>query len=54
MLAQLLDPDRPADDLGRGATERDGARALLVGLAANESIATGQAVDVADVLGGDR
>jgi len=53
MLAQLLDPDRPADDLGRGATERDGARALLVGLAANESIATGQAVDVADVLGGE-
>jgi predicted dehydrogenase len=50
MLAQLLDPGAPPDDLGRSATEQDGARALLIGLAANESIATGQPVDVADVL----
>ncbi len=50
MLAQLLDRGAPPDDLGRSATEQDGARALLIGLAANESIATGQPVDVADVL----
>jgi predicted dehydrogenase len=50
MLAQLLDPDAPPDELGRGATEQDGARALLIGLAANESMATGQPVDVADGL----
>jgi len=51
MLAALLSADRqPADELGRGATERDGARALLVGLAANESIATGRPVHVADLL----
>jgi predicted dehydrogenase len=56
MLVQLLRPDGarlaggPADELGRGATERDGARALLVGLAANESIATGRPVRVADLL----
>jgi predicted dehydrogenase len=50
MLAQLLDPAAPPDELGRTATERDGARALLIGLAANESIATGQPVDVAGIL----
>jgi predicted dehydrogenase len=56
MLALLLRPDTrdpgapDTDDLGRGATERDGARALLVGLAANRSIATGQPVRVADLL----
>jgi hypothetical protein len=50
MLAQLLDPHAPPDELGRAATEQDGARALLIGLAANESIATGLPVDVADLL----
>lgn len=38
------------DPLGRSATERDGALSLLTGLAANESLATGAAVRVADVL----
>jgi predicted dehydrogenase len=54
MLAALLRPSlsgADVDALGRGASERDGARALLVGLAANESIATGRAVRVADILG---
>ena len=50
MLTQLLRPDPPPDDLDRRCTERDGARALLVGLAANESIATGHPVRVADLL----
>lgn len=50
MLAAMLRPDPPADPLGRRATEREGAQALLVGLAANRSIATGQHVRVADLL----
>jgi predicted dehydrogenase len=50
MLEQLLREDAPPDDLGRAATERDGARALLVGLAGNESIATGRPVAVASLL----
>jgi predicted dehydrogenase len=50
MLATLLRPDPPPDPLGRRATEREGAQALLVGLAANRSIATGAPVRVADLL----
>jgi predicted dehydrogenase len=56
MLAELLrpgdGPGRPpaTDALGRGASELDGARALLVGLAANVSLATGRAVRVADII----
>ncbi|MBN1171489.1 MAG: Gfo/Idh/MocA family oxidoreductase [Micromonosporaceae bacterium] len=42
--------DLPADALGRSATERDGARALLVGLSANESFRTGRPVRVNDLL----
>jgi hypothetical protein len=49
MLAALLRPDPPPDPLGRRATHAEGARALLVGLAANRSIATGDRVRVADL-----
>ena len=38
------------DPFSRTATERDGALALLTGLAGNESMATGQPVHVADLL----
>jgi predicted dehydrogenase len=38
------------DPMDRSATARDGARALLTGLAANRSIETGAAVDVTDLL----
>ncbi|MBO4207093.1 Gfo/Idh/MocA family protein [Micromonospora echinofusca] len=38
------------DPLGRAATARDGALALLTGLAANRSFETGQPVRVADLL----
>jgi predicted dehydrogenase len=38
------------DPLNRSATERDGALSLLTGLAANESLATGAPVLVADLL----
>jgi hypothetical protein len=39
-----------ADPLGRGATARDGALALLTGLAANRSFETKEPVTVADLL----
>ncbi|HEX6195863.1 MAG TPA: Gfo/Idh/MocA family oxidoreductase [Jiangellaceae bacterium] len=38
------------DRLGRAATERDGATSLLVGLAGNESMRTGEPVRVADIV----
>ena len=41
---------RSADHLGRAATERDGAASLLVGLAGNESLASGKPVRTADLL----
>ncbi|GAA3305160.1 Gfo/Idh/MocA family oxidoreductase [Dactylosporangium vinaceum] len=52
MLAQLLDPDAPPDPLGRSADAAAGARALLVGLAANESIITGRPVRTAELKAG--
>jgi len=36
--------------LGRSATARDGALALLTGLAANASLASGRPTDVAELL----
>jgi predicted dehydrogenase len=52
MLGDLIRPGPREDPLSRTATERDGARALLVGLAANESLRTGQVVKADDVWGG--
>ena len=49
MLADLLDPAAAKDPLGRSADAEAGARALLVGLAANASIATGRPVATADL-----
>ncbi|MEV7623244.1 Gfo/Idh/MocA family oxidoreductase [Actinoplanes sp. NPDC089786] len=48
MLAVLL--GGATDPLNRSATARDGALALLTGLAANRSMETGAAVHVADLL----
>jgi predicted dehydrogenase len=50
MLADLIRPDAPRDPLGRTADAVDGARALLTGLAANESLVQGQAIRVQDLL----
>ena len=41
------------DPLGRSATERDGALALLTGLAANASAASGAPVEVGDLIDAD-
>ena len=48
MTAVLLGAE--TDPLYRSATARDGALALLTGLAANRSMATGGPVRVADLL----
>jgi len=50
MMTTLLGPPAPPDSLGRAATARDGAFALLPGLAANASIARGGPVAVADLI----
>lgn len=52
MTERLFDPAVAAtpDPLGRGATAKDGALALLTGLAANHSIRTGEVTKVADLL----
>ena len=46
MLEDLFSPDPPADPLGRSASYVDGAASVLVGIAANMSIESGELVDV--------
>jgi predicted dehydrogenase len=46
MLAQIFDPRAPEDPLGRNASHLDGAASVLLGAAANTSIATGAPVQV--------
>ncbi|PJE95881.1 dehydrogenase [Streptomyces carminius] len=46
-------PGSPGDPLGRAASWRDGVRSVAVGLAANRSLTTGQAVRVAGLDLGD-
>jgi len=53
MTAALFTGSVAPDPLGRSATARDGALALLTGLAANQSIATGMPVDVSTLLDPD-
>lgn len=48
-MARVLIAGEP-DPMGRAATARDGALALLTGLAANRSFTTGAPVRVADLL----
>ncbi|MEV6300258.1 Gfo/Idh/MocA family oxidoreductase [Actinoplanes sp. NPDC051861] len=50
MLSDLIRPDATVDPLGRSAGAVDGARALLTGLAGNESLATAEAVRVKNLL----
>jgi predicted dehydrogenase len=50
MTAALFGVSPQVDPLGRGATERDGAKSLLTGLAANASLERGQPVRVTDLL----
>ena len=50
MLEQIFSPEPAPDPLGRSATFVDGAASILVGIAANMSIETGELVDVADLF----
>jgi predicted dehydrogenase len=51
LLADLFDPNPPADPLRRAANQRDGAYSILIGVAAARSIDTGKAVSIAKLLG---
>jgi len=51
MLGYLFEPDSMAPDLyNRASTHREGAWSILTGIAANQSIATGETVDVDKML----
>jgi predicted dehydrogenase len=49
MLEQLFDPSAPADPWGRQASHLDGAAAVLLGAAANQSMATGRPITIEDL-----
>jgi hypothetical protein len=50
MLEQLFSPDPPPDPFNRAASHIDGAASILMGIAANESIQTGQMIVVDDLF----
>lgn len=50
MLEQIFAPNPPPDPYQRAASHLAGAASILLGIAANESIATGQMVSVDDLL----
>jgi predicted dehydrogenase len=52
MLEQLFDPGAATDPWGRAASHLDGAAAVLLGAAANRSMATGEVVAVDDLGAG--
>ncbi|MDB5328646.1 MAG: Gfo/Idh/MocA family oxidoreductase, partial [Phycisphaerales bacterium] len=50
ILDRIFNPDLPPDPLERDATHTDGAAAIVVGIAANRSMETGQAVNCDDII----
>ena len=50
MLADLFSPDPPPDPLKRAATYIDGAASVLLGIAANMSIESGELVEVGELF----
>jgi hypothetical protein len=50
MLEQIFSPTPPPDPYHRAASHVDGAASVLVGIAANQSIATRQMVTVDDLF----
>ena len=50
MLEQIFDPNPPDDPYKRAASHVDGAASILLGVAANHSIASGQMIRVDDLL----
>jgi predicted dehydrogenase len=53
LLDDLFAPRPAADPLGRRASHRDGARSILIGIAAGRSIDTGRPVTVDELVGED-
>ncbi len=47
---QIFLPDPPTDAWGRSAGHEQGAASILIGIAANQSIATGRPVKIADLV----
>jgi hypothetical protein len=52
MLADIFAPESSSDQYNRRADQRSGAYSILTGIAANRSISTGQAVNIADLVSG--
>jgi predicted dehydrogenase len=50
MLEQIFSPTAPPDPFGRAASHLDGAASVLLGVAANASMASGGAIDCAQLL----
>ena len=50
MLEQIFSPNPPADPYDRTASHIDGAASILMGIAANHSIATGKLIEVDNLL----
>jgi predicted dehydrogenase len=50
MLEQIFSDEPPADPFNRAASHIDGAASILLGIAANESIASGRPIFVRDLL----
>ena len=50
MLEQIFSPNPPPDPYHRAASHIDGAASILTGIAANESIRTGQMIHVDDLF----
>ncbi len=49
MLEDIFGKNPPKDPYGRSASHIDGARSIMVGIAANRSMQTGQAVQISDL-----
>lgn len=50
MLEQIFSDDPPADPFNRAASHIDGAASILMGISANESIKTGQLINVDEMF----
>jgi hypothetical protein len=50
MLTQIFSPNPPPDPYHRAASHVDGAASVLVGIAANQSMQTGQMVCIEDLF----
>ena len=49
-MDDLFDPDVADDKYMRAADQRSGAYSILTGIAANESMASGKTIDVAELV----